>query len=421
MNCRAVAAALLPALAAAAAAQVPVPPPLAARIAVALQRARPALLHHLATADSGVLALCCLAAAHDDVPTDEPVFARALDRLARAELDDTYGLALRLMLLAEVPSFPGRVELARRDAALLQTRQTGGGFSYHAHDGWWDLSNTQYAALGLRAAAALGVDVPERRWLLLHDAMLRMQLADGGFTYRAGQGRPSAYESMAVAGIAVLQVSAQFLALDDAARAQHDDAVTRAWQWLAAHKQSIGDRRTHCGLYFHYGLERAAILSDVDYVGGVNWYAAGAAMLCGEQTVGGGWWGIDESRAPAMHATSGHPVDTAFAVLFLRRRFQKVPPAVTVARPSSAGLWPDADAATVAAAAAYDASGGAAQLPELLALLHSEVVTRRKAAVLAIFRITGWDCGVHPYRSPDAEAERIRAAELWWLRRQARP
>jgi hypothetical protein len=421
MNCRAVAAALLPAFAAAAAAQVPLPQPLAARIATALQRARPALLHHLAAADSGALALCCLAAVHDDVPTDDPVFARALDRLARAELEDTYGLALRLMVLAELPSFPARTELARRDAATLQTRQTGGGFSYHAHDGWWDLSNTQYAALGLRAAVALGVDVPERRWLLLHDALLRMQLADGGFTYRAGQGRPSAYESMAVAGIAVLQVSAQFLTLDAVGREQHDDAVTRAWQWLAAHKQSIGDRRTHCCLYFHYGLERAAILSDVDYVGGVNWYATGASMLCGEQTIGGGWWGSDESRSPAPHAASGHPVDTAFAVLFLRRRFQKVPPAVTAVRLRCAGLWPDADAATVAAAVAHDADAGLTQLPGLLALLHSEVVTRRKAAVLAIFRVTGWDCGVHPYRSPEEDAERIRAAELWWLRRQARP
>src|SRR5215510_4159243 len=72
--------------------------PLTARVGKALDAARPALLHHLARAELGELALCCLAACHDGVPRDDPVMARALDKLARAELDDTYGLALRLLV-----------------------------------------------------------------------------------------------------------------------------------------------------------------------------------------------------------------------------------------------------------------------------------------------------------------------------------
>jgi hypothetical protein len=55
-------------------------------------------------------------------------------------------------------------------------------------------------------------------------------------------------------------------------------------------------------------------------------------------------------------------------------------------------------------------------MPELLACLHSEVTARRKAAVLAIFAITGEAFGLHPYRSPKDDSAAIRAAELWWLR-----
>src|SRR5262245_17112526 len=254
--------------------------PLAARVGKALDAARPALLHHLARAELGELALCCLAACHDGVPRDDPVMARALDKLSRAELDDTYGLALRLLVLAELRDWPGTAELVARDTGLLLARQTTGGFSYHAHDGWWDLSNTQYAALGLRAAAALGHEVPRTQWQVLYQSVRAMQHDHGGFTYRPGQGRGVAYESMTAAGIGVLQVCAQMLRLEPADLERHDHHVDRAWQWLGERSASIGERRTHCWLYFLYGLERAAILSDRELVGGVDWYAAGAEALC---------------------------------------------------------------------------------------------------------------------------------------------
>jgi len=394
--------------------------PLAARVGKALDAARPALLHHLARAELGELALCCLAACHDGVPRDDPVMARALGKLARAELDDTYGLALRLLVLAELRDWPGTAELVGRDTGLLLARQTTGGFSYHSHDGWWDLSNTQYAALGLRAAVALGANVPEPIWRLLHQAVREMQHDDGGFPYRPGQGKPSAYESMTVAGIAVLQVCAQMLALDGADQQANDQRVARSWAWLAARKDAIGDRRTHNSCYFLYGLERAAILSDVAQVGGLDWYEAGAALLCEQQLGGGGWWGQDESRGPAQRSTRGHVVDTSFAVLFLRRKFQKVQPPVTGARIlAAASLADPADDAAVRAAAARDAAHGEWALPALVPLLRSEVSARRRAAVLALFAITRQDFGIHPWREPHRDDDAIRRAELWWLQKRA--
>jgi hypothetical protein len=393
--------------------------PLAERVDKALTQARPALLHHLARAEGGLLALVCLAALHDGVRADEAPLSTALERLRKTELDDTYGLSLRLMVLAELPDQTYRQALAEHDAAELQRRQTTGGFSYHAHDGWWDLSNTQYAALGLRAAKALGIEVPLQRWRVLYQALQRMQHEDGGFTYRPGQGRSSTYESMTVAGIAVLEVAAQQLDLDDASRQHHDSRVQRGWDWLAARKQAIGDPKVERCYYFHYGLERAAILSDRQQIGGVDWYAAGAAMLCDEQQRGGGWSGSKEIRDPAQGSTRGHPVDTAFAILFLRRKFQRVQAPITGPRGVPIGMLPtDADEATVRAAAAHDAAQGEAAMPGLLVQLRSDVVARRKAAVLAIFAITGKDFGLHPYRRPQHSEDAIRAAESWWQSRR---
>src|SRR5262245_24673111 len=68
---------------------------LAARIRTAPESARPPLLEHLRNAADGpappgVLALLCLACLHDGVSPEEKPLALALDRLARAELQQTY-------------------------------------------------------------------------------------------------------------------------------------------------------------------------------------------------------------------------------------------------------------------------------------------------------------------------------------------
>lgn len=403
-----------------AAAVVAQAPPLAERVASALTRARPALLLHLGKVDGGMLALSCLAALHDGVPVDDPQLDKAMQRLAKSELEDTYGLALRLMVMAEAGTFPDRVALTERDTQLLLRKQTTGGFSYGGADGWWDLSNTQYAALGLRAAVALGQPVPIQRWRVLYQALERMQHEDGAFTYRPGQGRPSAYASMTVAGIAVLEICALQMDLDAGSLRHHRQMVERSWRWLAEHGKEIGDRRTRCSYYFHYGLERAAILSGIDRVGEVDWYAAGATMLCDEQLARGGWYGAEEHHPDWPRGPSGHPVDTAFAILFLRRKFQKVLAPVTGPRGCrSAGLPGEAGDEAVKLAASADAAEGDRHVPALLACLRSDLLPRRKAAVLALFRLAGADFGFEPYLAPGRQAEALRAAELWWLRRHA--
>ena len=387
------------------------------RVGEALDRARPVLLEHLEHTRAGMLALSCLAAVHDDISLREESFQAAIERLSRSELDSTYELALRLMVMAEHPEFPDREELAREDTITLMQRQTAGGFSYRPNDGWWDMSNTQYAALGLRAAVSLGREVPLQRWRLLFRAVSEAQTRSGGFSYR---GSSAAYSSMTVAGIAILQICRQNLDLDPAAGIVLDDRLDRAWQWMAENRAEIGSPRVKNSLYFHYGLERAAILSDIDKVGDVDWYAAGAEMLLKYQQGSGGWRKDQEFRT-AWRSTSSraHPVDTAFAILFLTRGFQKQarPVPLTGRRPPRSALLPaDAEERAIRAAADSDRNRGLAGMPGLLKCLRSSVLVQRKAATLAIFAITGQDFGLHPYRVPEENAEAIKRAELWWLR-----
>ena len=136
--------------AAAAAPTAPAQPALQRQIAEALDRARPAMLSMSKNTSGGVHALLCLAMSHDGLTMHDREFATAIERLERAKLSQTYELSCRLMVMAKLREYPGRRKAARRDLKALLRNQKGGGFTYRSKGGRWDLSNTQYAALGIR-------------------------------------------------------------------------------------------------------------------------------------------------------------------------------------------------------------------------------------------------------------------------------
>lgn len=383
------------------------------RVDAALERARPVLREHLRLQRSGVRALVCLAAAHDGLTTEDKDFARAIRRLARVHLKGTYDVALRLMVMAEVADFPNRDRLITEDTESLLNRRLRGGFTYPGGGDSWDLSNTQYAALGLRAAAALGESVDADVWQKMAEVVLDLQAEDGGFAYTKRMRRHQPYASMTVAGIAVLQICRQ--QLGDAAPDGIEEAVARGWKWMAEHVGEIGDIDTLSCFYFHYGLERAAILSDVTAVGEVNWYAKGVEMFLVEQLRSGAWRSFKEIRPGALPG-EGSPVDTAFAVLFLRRKFQKVlTPPLTGVRGFGA-LTDNSNKSEIERVAKGVAARGREAIPEVLKTLRSRMVTRRKAAALALAKLSGEAFDYQPERLPDESGDAIKAAELWWLK-----
>ena len=310
---------------------------LQSRVQDALDMARPALVAHLEAASSGVrpgeLALVLLAALHDGVPPQSKPMQRAMARLAKARIDETYDLALRLLVLEACPTFPGRDKLAKADARrLLSHRGAHGAFQYRKRPSTWDLSNTQYGALGLRAAAAMGHQIKREVWLKLARKIGEQQTMRGGFGYspkKGGAGRPTA--SMTVAGIAVLAICREALGQEHRRSKAIGDQIDAAWKWFEQSPEIIGSSKVDWCFYMHYGLERAAILCDLDVVAGsVHWYEAGARMLIDAQLTGGGWQSTTDGF-PGSHLSKkrGDSVPTAFAILFLRRKFQKLSGPVT--------------------------------------------------------------------------------------------
>lgn len=389
----------------------------------ALDAARPALLGHLRAASDpsnrpGELALILLAAAHDGLDRTNTIFDKAVQALAKAEPDETYDLALRLMVMEVVASFPEREATAKTDAKeLLKHRHKSGTFGYGQSPGGWDLSNTQYAALGLRSARALGVEIERSVWAKLAAQIGDEQDAYGGFNYGRKQSGFDAYASMTAAGIAVLAICRQELASDGQGSKTLDGRIERGWKWFARHAEAIGAVKERWSFYFHYGLERAAILCDVEKVGDVDWYEKGARMLVDLQSPGGGWMSRHDGH-PGGHLAEGRGdlVPTAFAVLFLRRKFQKVAGPVTPHVVTLANVGPMSKPADVDACAAELVRRGKAVLPQVLNALRSEIEPQRRAAAAALVGIVGDHFGYDPGLDAAGNRDAVRRAELWYLK-----
>jgi len=392
--------------------------PLEHRVNKALKLSRPALLKHLRSASNGQLALLCLAAAHDSVSPTNKVFAAAIKRLSKTQLTHTYDLAIRLMLMTHLGRYPDRRSAVIRDAKrLLQNQGRSGGFSYTGGKGRWDLSNSQYAALGMRAATNLGVRIPKTRWRRLAEDAISAQDDEGGFTYsRARAGSAHGYSSMTVAGITVLQICGQHLDAATVADLELPRRIEHAWDWMAEHKGDIGDQNTRNCFYFHYGLERACILSDVGEIDGKDWYRSGAEMLLRVQLRAGGWFSNDIGGGQTDRK-AGNPVSTAFAILFLRRKFKKLLGPITPGGGVRvSGLGRQATTDKIAEAVAAEVRRGRRVVPDLIKSLHSPIEVRRKAALHALIRITGQDFRYNPHLPPAKNADALKRAELWWLK-----
>ncbi len=392
------------------------PAELAPRVGAALSRARPKLMARLRRARNGELALLCLAAIHDEVKPSDQHFAKALRRLQQTRLSATYDIALRLMVAAECRAFPQRQSTASRDAVrLVKHINRRNGFGYAKDGRGWDLSNTQYAVLGLRAAASLGVVVDSRHWQDVLGAVISAQNDDGGFGYTI---HLKSTASMTVAGIAALQVCAAQLEPKALAGLKVERRLVDAWRWMADHKGQIGDRKSRHCFYFHYGLERAGILSDVIEVAGKDWYESGAEMLLRMQMSNGGWHSsTDMIRGRGEDGADS--VSIAFAVLFLRRKFQKT---LTTGPVTLGGgiplhvLGEEATPAQLRSAVATAIKRGVAAMPQVLRALRSPLRIRRQAGAKALQGVAGSDFGYDPERHGEVNRAAIKQAELWYFK-----
>jgi len=338
---------------------------------------------------------------HADVPETDPVFHELFKDMMDRQLEATYCVALQAMILEELNrvKYQGRI---KQCAQFLVDNQCGNGqWSYGTPSlfanetpsdagradvasaggekkagvrefsmgrgskpdvkgkvkvekkrdgpGSGDNSNTQYAALGMRACHDAGIIIPEAviekaiTWyrtchktaegaamkLDIKDSLDKVTAAPGqsgvmeaiaaepkGWCY--GQHDHKAYGSMTAGSVGGLAIWDYIKDNDGGKRKRSwrkDKDVHEGIAWIASkfsvtynpgpYEHANGEENTqHQYLYYLYALERAGMLYGTETMGPHWWYPEGAKVLLEKQGGNGAWGGV---------------VDTCFAILFLKR------------------------------------------------------------------------------------------------------
>jgi hypothetical protein len=330
----------------------------------------------------GVTSLALMALLHSGVKADEPALRSGFSYIHGQAFKKTYEVAAILMLL-ETKYLPlEKIEdianlseekakeaiqsaITKEDRAfvdrcvkwLIEHQTKAGTWGYPEGEEHYDHSNTQYALLGLKSAARMGVIVPDAVWRKAANHWLNTQRITGkkiglkiegyegqdmglsettsddmflpspwGYLVKkpeSGEVNDQGYGSMTCAGLTSLLIAESELAatkgLDDALKKQIDLAKKQGLAWLQEN-YAIRGAPPAAGFwslfyfYYLYSLERVGVLYGIRKLGGHDWYLEGAVLLCREQREDGSWTSYDE--IPVL--------DTSFALLFLKRATLRV-------------------------------------------------------------------------------------------------
>jgi len=242
---------------------------------------------------------------------------------------------------------------------ILSHAAKGGTWRYSPSVGDGDISNGQYAVLGLKSAARCGLKVDAEVWKTVLDYYLSYQQPSGpsttylrfknfekdwtpkfyaekaearGWQYRFGQpGRPEDVLGTHVCiGIACLLFCYEELMTHSRAMAGKYTPKVRqavkdgqAWLYRNWSIDHIPNGTKFYYYYYIYSLERVGVLTGNRFIGDRDWYREGGTYLLAKQSEDGSW----HSRGGEF----GTPVtNTTFALLFLKR--STPPPVITVGR-----------------------------------------------------------------------------------------
>ena len=193
-----------------------------------------------------------------------------------------------------------------------------------------DNSNSQYAALGLRACSESGIRIPKeylaiaRKWWIdsQHSGENKGKVASGpggaeprGWCYDVKDAHPT-YGSMTAGAVASVAIYTHLLDMD----VKRDPAIASGLSWLTSHftvTENYGPPEHRPAgtaefiYYYLYALERAGILCGTETLGTHAWYPEGAKFLVEKQSADGQWEHGGDWNKPVWN--------TCFAILFLKR------------------------------------------------------------------------------------------------------
>ncbi|MAB88662.1 MAG: hypothetical protein CMJ90_04295 [Planctomycetes bacterium] len=273
----------------------------------------------------GFTALCAYTLLKCGLPKDHPSVRLAFDWLDRQEFHRTYDLGCALMAYEALGKGRRPMELIREYAKKLVgtagngQRKNGGRWGYPGNHsgadmGWTDLSNTQFAVLGLRAARRCGVKIGSRSlWTRVAQGLIQDQDSYGGFGYRGGEKHSASMTCAGITGLVLCREVLEDVNAEKGVLGKVRVGIKRGFMWLeknwaidrAIDYRVKGHNNAVWHYYYMYGLERVCAFTDTARIGDHDWHAEGAKLLVGAQQSPGCW--------------KGNETDTCFALLFLRR------------------------------------------------------------------------------------------------------
>jgi len=255
-------------------------------------------------------------------PTD-PRLAGAIEFLKNSEQIGVYNLSVRCVVWSMLPQTPEIKKLLKRDVSLLaaatQTEGVGAGFCGYLPNGKgdnYDLSVSQFAVLGVWAAADAGVEIPDAYWQRTDAAWRKEQFPDGGWSYaRRMPGRVDKQTAtMTAAGVATLFITQDHLRLNNGS-CKGNPVDKNIELGIAAIERTFNFGMTQPGVpvfprqyYCMFGYERVGVASGYKYFGKIDWFSQIASTLVVAQKPDGRW------------ATGTWDVaNTSFAIISLAR------------------------------------------------------------------------------------------------------
>jgi hypothetical protein len=336
---------------------------------------------------------------HAGVPESDPKFQTLLGNILKKELTRTYQVSVLAMVLEELDRARYQQKIAQCAQYLVDGMMDHGRWSYGTPSEFAssmtveiapkgtatgpkpaprskapavrkitvekmkkpgaleaDNSNSQYAALGLRACHEAGIVLPKsvietarKAWI---DTQHPVENPDGiarkialpgktgktvatllaeprGWCYGKGAAKcessEPAYASMTAGAVGALCIYDYILGTDW----KTDPPVLSGLAWLDKTWSVAENLPALCGapdagplawrFYYLYALERAGMLYYTTHVGPHDWYQEGAMLLLDSQSKTGSWAGSETKWDNATW-------DTCFAILFLKRATRPMVP-----------------------------------------------------------------------------------------------
>jgi hypothetical protein len=187
-----------------------------------------------------------------------------------------------------------------------------------------DNSNTQFAMLALWAARRHFIPT-DQALLASYQRFVNSQNAEGGWGYMAETGSTGSMTNVGLLGLAFGHGAAPDIMKFNPKNpkdiivkpALEDPTIQKGLTALSRYigQPSLDPKKTNFpmeNLYFLWSVERVAMLYDLKTIAGKDWYAWGAQLLVHNQRADGDW-------ASAQYPGATPPLNTCFALLFLRR------------------------------------------------------------------------------------------------------